>query len=357
MPAPIVIDPLLDDPTPVVAMWRAFPSYGLYSNEGFPTTYAPELAQRYDATVNFIRSGGRFGRRGEEPSMLAARTNYFRETYAYGDDVFAEDAHVLLHSPRLMAAAEELHGRPVIVPSIVYANLLLPGQELAVHTDVPEFRGANRKVVPQWLLVVMHHAGLFDAWRMPIATGIAYFGGGRGGELAYYPDGAGGPAATYAPRHNTAVVLDTDSVFHGVDRVLGDEAPLQSIRPGMRLHHDGGNRWSVRDGDGVVAVYAGDDLRYSVSWKAYCFADEAERHAWAAHADDLTLGVILERLVADLCERGRLPSPDHGLTDAELGRVLIDEYVRFPAPTPLSSGSTPSSGTPPRRVRTRPVPR
>ena len=44
----------------------------------------------------------------------------------------------------------------------MYANLLLPGQELAVHTDVPEFRGANRKVIPQWLLVVMHHSGLFD---------------------------------------------------------------------------------------------------------------------------------------------------------------------------------------------------
>src|SRR5207248_7959988 len=129
--------------------------------------------------------------------------------------------------------------RDVVVPAIVYANILLPGQELAVHTDVPEFRGANRKVVPQWLLVVMHHAGLFDEWRMPIATAIAYFGEGRGGELAYYPDGPEAPAATYPPRHNTAVVLGTDSVFHGVDRVAGDDDALRSLRPGMRLHHDG----------------------------------------------------------------------------------------------------------------------
>lgn len=337
MSGPIVIDPLLDDPEPVVAMWRSFPSYGLYSNEGFDTVFAPDLAQRYDAAVNFIRTGGRFGRTGEEVSMLAARTNYFRETYAYGDDVFAPGAGALLHDERLAAAARELHGRPVIVPSILYANLLLPGQELAVHTDVPEFRGANRKVVPQWLLVVMHHSGLFDAWRMPIATGISYFGGGRGGELAYYPEGAAGPAATYAPRHNTAVMLDTDSVFHGVDRVLGDDGPLRSLRPGMRLYHDGSNRWSVRrpDSGQVVAEYAGDELRYSISWKAYCFEDEAEREAWATHADDLTLEAILERLVADLCDRGVLSSPDHGLADAELGKLLIDQYVRFPAPTPL----------------------
>ena len=45
-----------------------------------------------------------------------------------------------------------------------------------MHTDVPEFRGANRKRYPQWLIVVMHHSGLFDRWRMPIATGVAYFG-------------------------------------------------------------------------------------------------------------------------------------------------------------------------------------
>src|SRR5436309_8424590 len=148
----IVLDPLLspDEAAVVVDVWHGFPSYGLYSNEGFATVFAPELAQRYDATVNFIRTGGRFGRRGEPASMLAARTNYFRETYSYGDDAFAPGIEMFQNHQRLLDAARQLHGRPVIVPAIVYANILLPGQELAVHTDVPEFRGANRKVVPQW---------------------------------------------------------------------------------------------------------------------------------------------------------------------------------------------------------------
>src|SRR5207244_13642569 len=112
--------------------------------------------------------------------------------------------------------------------------------------------------------------------------------------------------------------------------------PLRLLRPGMKLHHAGGERWELRDtyGTTVVASYVTDDLRYSVSWKAYCFRDEAERDAWAAHSDDLTLQFILERLVADLCDRGRLDSPDHGLSDAELGRLLINEYVRFPAAAP-----------------------
>jgi hypothetical protein len=332
----IILDPLMSDDAAdaILELWRRFPSYGLYSNEGYPTTFAPELAQRYDAAVNFVRTGGRFGRRDADRGLMAARTNYFRETYAYGDEVAAPGIESFMTAEALLDAARRLHGRDVIEPAIGYANILVPGQELAVHTDVPEFRGANRKVTPEWLLVVMHHSGLFERWRMPIATGISYFGGGRGGELAYYPDGAAGEAATYAPRHNTAVVLDTDSVFHGVDRVSGDEKDLARIRPGMRLSYEGNGRWAVRDGDTLVSTYDEDEVRLSSSWKAYCFVDAAERDAWRNNADDLALATILDTLVDDLVARGRLGGADDLPPDSELGRLLIDEYVKFPSPTP-----------------------
>ena len=330
----IILDPLMtdDDAEAILELWRRFPSYGLYSNEGYPTTFAPELAQRYDAAVNFVRTGGRFGRKDADRGLMAARTNYFRETYAYGDEVEAPGIESFMTSAALMDAARQLHGRDVIEPAIGYANILLPGQELAVHTDVPEFRGANRKVTPEWLLVVMHHSGLFDRWRMPIATAISYFGGGHGGELAYYPDGAAGDAATYRPRHNTAVVLDTDSVFHGVDRVTGDEKELARIRAGMRLFYEGDGQWTVRDGDKPIGDYDEDEMRLSISWKAYCFTDDAERDAWRTNTDDLALEAILETLVADLMTRGRLASAEDRPADAELGRLLINEYVHFPEP-------------------------
>jgi hypothetical protein len=224
---------------------------------------------------------------------------------------------------------------------------MVPGQELAVHTDVPEFRGANRKAVPQWLLVVMHHSGLFDKWRMPIATAVCYFGGGKGGEFAYYPDGPAGAPATYSPRHNTAVMVDTDSVFHGVDRVVGDETAMHKLRPGMRLYYDGAEQWSVRVDEPeseVVATHSTDEIRYSLSWKGYCFADAAERDAWAGHTDDLSLHVILTRLVEDLVDRGFLANVEHGLADAELGKLLIETYVQFPAPSPSPSQSPSPEG-------------
>src|SRR5262249_57073456 len=106
---------------------------------------------------------------------------------------------------------------PSVQLAIVYANLLVPGQELAVHTDVPEFRGANRTKDPEWLLVVMHHSGLFERWRMPIATGVSWFGGCRGGDFAFYPDGPAAPPAAIPSAHDTAVLPDTDSVFPAAD--------------------------------------------------------------------------------------------------------------------------------------------
>jgi hypothetical protein len=86
----------------------------------------------------------------------------------------------------------------------------------------------------------------------------------------------------------------------------------------------------VRDGGGTeVARYRWDELRFSVSWKAYCFADAHERDTWRDHRDDLTIDVILDRLVENLCARRRIDADV--ARDAELGRALIDAYVRFPS--------------------------
>ena len=329
-----VFDPLLGD-AGAEAMLRLCERFGRYPTYAEDVTaaepFAPEIPQRYDAAANFVRTGGRFAR-PEDPRVLASRTNYFRATYAYDRPATPGIEPFLFHEG-FVDAARELHGRPLVAPNIVYANLLVPGQELAVHTDVPEFRGANRTKDPEWLLVAMHLSGLFEAWRMPIATAVSWFRGCRGGAFAYYPDGRDGAPETISADHDTAALLDTDSIFHGVDRVAETPEPLPPIRPGMRLVHEGGERWSVRDGDAEVARYRWDDIRFSVSWKAYCFADEAERRAVAEHTDDLTRERILETLIGDLRRRGRLPADAPPPPPSrELALLLIEEYIRFPEP-------------------------
>jgi hypothetical protein len=327
-----IFDPLLA-PAEADAMLRLCERFGRYLTYAEDVTaaepFAPELPQRYDAAANFVRTGGRFARR-EEPHVLASRTNYFRASYAYDRPETPGIEGFLFHEG-FLEAARAIHGRPLVVPNIVYANLLLPGQELAVHTDVPEFRGANRKRYPQWLIVVMHHSGLFERWRMPIATGVAYFGECKGGEFAFYPEGPEGPPRALPVKHNTGVLLDTDSVFHGVDRVE-ETIPLPAVRPGaeLRFQPESGD-WRLRSETGEpLATYRWGELRFSVSWKAYCYADERERDAVAGHEDDLALDAILGRLEADLRARGRLAGARPA--DHDFALLLIDEYVRFPAP-------------------------
>jgi hypothetical protein len=327
----VLFDPLFSnaDADGMVRLCERFGSYGMYSAENEDGPEIGEgLTQRHDAVLNYLKAGGMHGG-GEPVSVLAARTNYFREEYAYGTKALIEGIEPFLFHEGFVGAARQIHGRQVIEPAIVFANLMVPGQELALHTDVPEFRGVNRKLHPQWLLVAMRHSELFEDWRMPIATGVAWFHDCDGGEFAFYPDGADRPPVYHKVAYNTAVLVDTDSVFHGVDRVApGDATELPSLKPGMLLTFEGYGRWSVRDGDRSVAEYAWDELRFSISWKAYCFTDEAERDAWRAHTDDLSLDATLATFVDDLRARGRItnqPPPPR-----ELALMIIDEYIRFP---------------------------
>ena len=133
-------------------------------------------------------------------------------------------------------------------------------------------------------------------------------------------------------------MLDTDSVFHGVDPVApGVDAPvLRARRRAGRRRRATADAGRCRDADGAhVATYDWDELRFSVSWKAYCFADEAERDAWRDHTDDLTTDAVVDRLVDDLVDpRGR-PGRTCPST-ANSASLMIDEYVRYPG-TPTAA--------------------
>lgn len=329
VPGYVTFDPLFDErgADAMVRLCERFGRYGMYSQEDVESEIGRGLPQRIDAIRNFLRTGGRA--HSDEPvKVLAARTNYFREEYAYGQTPLIEGIEPYLEHDGFVDAARQVHGRPIIEPAIAFANLMVPGQELALHTDVPEFRGCNRKVMPQWLLVAMRHSELFEAWRMPIATGVAWFHDCDGGEFAFYPDGALGEPVAHKVAYNTALLFDADSVFHGVDRIASSSGDIAPLVPGMTLDFAGDETWVVHDGDREITRYRWDELRFSVSWKAYCFEDEHEQRTWREHADDLTIDRVVATLVDDLRARGVVErdvtvGPDLALT-------IIDTYIRFP---------------------------
>ena len=156
-----------------------------YAEEAPNDGIGESLPQRFDAAFNYIQHGIDGLGNSDDISAATQRTNYSRETYAYGDDIQASGVEAFFDHPDLLAVAGEVTGHPLVVPAIVYANILTPGQELAIHTNVPEFRGADRKRTPQWLLVTMLQSGLFDEYRIPIATCVSWFGANPGGAFAY----------------------------------------------------------------------------------------------------------------------------------------------------------------------------
>ena len=92
----------------------------------------------------------------------------------------------------------------------VYANLLLEGQTVTLHLDVPEFFGLERSTCPSWLLVAAHCSRLFDRFRVNNVTAVCYPSSCKGGSLAvYHPEGG-----VFPVEKGVALALDTDSHFH-----------------------------------------------------------------------------------------------------------------------------------------------
>lgn len=291
----------------------------------------PGLFGREDVETNFRLHGCAAGIAAREAGL--ARTNYFGANYVYHDEVAVPGIESFLHSSDFIEAARLIFDMPIVVPTLVYANVMVPGQELPVHTDIPEFLGADRSQLPMWLLVVMHHSRLFEDRRIATATAVAYLEGGVGGEFAYYDRDGGEKKAE--PAAGRAMVLDADSVFHAVLPV-GAETELPPVeRHFMRLHRHGERRWQLSGhgerGPEVMASYSSEDLRYSVSRKAYCFADEQEYNAWREGVDPLDPGLVLGRLLAVLLDRGVLDESQAAqLGDRELAALLIREFIPFP---------------------------
>jgi hypothetical protein len=178
-----------------------------------------------------------------------------------------------------------------------------------------------------WLLVAMHHSGLFAERRIATVTAVAYVEGCDGGEFGWYEEGE---LRTVTPGVGNAVVFDADTVFHSV-LPIGAESELPPPNdPVMRLGRDGKRQWALSSRGERTATYSSDDLRFSVSLKAYCFPDEATHRAWQDGVDRLDPEVVLGRMVDELVTRGVLASPDHGLDDHALAGVLMDSFIPFP---------------------------
>eukprot|EP00747_Dinoflagellata_sp_TGD_P029389 gnl/TRDRNA2_/TRDRNA2_133883_c0_seq2.p1 gnl/TRDRNA2_/TRDRNA2_133883_c0~~gnl/TRDRNA2_/TRDRNA2_133883_c0_seq2.p1 ORF type:complete len:412 (+),score=56.04 gnl/TRDRNA2_/TRDRNA2_133883_c0_seq2:59-1237(+) len=300
-------------------------------------SWPPRLRGRVDTLHTTLKFGGRY-----ERGFHQRKGGQFRATFAYGEDKDPGIAALMDHEGFKAAARAVYHNeRPLIDPQIMFANFMVPGEHQGIHTDVPEFRGANRTNTPEWLLVCMHHSGLFARWRMPICTAVVWVSDHEGGELVFYPklEHMGVVHPTHA---NTALLLDTDNVFHGVDPVGSRDIPSPVVSKSCILQYVGAGRWAVATpevDEAQRSLVQGFDrlswssLRMSIQWKAYCWRDEQERRiALEEHSDDLHPEDAYEMLLRELLRRRRARGDEEMRTDdPELAcAALCEEFIKVP---------------------------
>ena len=312
--------------------------------------------------------------RREELRFLGSRSSFFRADFVENGDVlpaFAADARAaaflraLDGNAALVAGAKTLFNGTIVRSDAVYGNLLLPGQELPLHTDVPAFRGLNRGVLPSWVLTAMHNSRLFDRWLLHIATAVLVFpssvmekqeqektedGGEDGtetpGAFVFHPRSLLPAKRRAAPtRLNSAMMTDADSIFHGTNAPARDApAPTYISKSSLENMSDSGynprsahttasrvlfdvasQRFRVVSPDGALLSPRGrepgwDEIRFSISWKAFVFKDAHEAALYDEGTDALTVDMVFDMFAADLRAR-------HGVHPARADHLAFAHQI------------------------------
>lgn len=263
---------------------------------------------------------------------------WFRQDFARDGQGLVAGSEAILHNPRFVEAAAEVFGHDVIVqPTTVYVNIMGPTSfPFVAHVDVPAFRGMTRADYPVWLLHQMQVSGLFDPWRVRLATAVSWFYDGPGGSFHYWPGGPGGSSLTEAPPfRNLAVVADNEVTYHGVGSLGASDSFMPTdLTVGAELHRVDGH-WAVIDDGREVLTYPDDVVRITVSWKAEVFDDAAAAARVTDHSDDLDLGTVVDMFLADLGTRGRrVAVPTDPLGDPVWVSALADTYRESPPRIP-----------------------
>ncbi|MDZ7675294.1 MAG: hypothetical protein U5K30_09525 [Acidimicrobiales bacterium] len=265
---------------------------------------------------------------------------WFRCDFAIDGRPLVPGADRILHNDRFLAGARDLFGNEASVsPTTVYVNVMLPSVVPFVpHLDVPAFRGFTRNDHPVWLLKTMLESGLFERWRVTLATAVSWFYDGPGGAFHYWPNGPRGPVAIVEPPfENVAVLADNERTYHGVATVGGDDVPfVRGLTHDSRLVRvDGG--WEMRNDGAVLGTGSDDDVRIAVSWKAEVFPDHEARDRALDHDDDLTLALVVDTFIDDLRSRGLdAATPDDPHRDPDWIRLLGQSYPPTTPSVPIA---------------------
>ena len=239
------------------------------------------------------------------------------------------DDDLFVRNPRWIEGAQRAFRAQIVRPLRCVLNLQPAAPRGAVHLDLPVFRGSHRWPQAVWLLMSMSHSGLFAPWMVPVASGLAWFYRGQGGEFEYWPDGPDRPSQCEAPPlWNVGQISDNEYMWHRVGAIGRPEDILAPdvLHAEDELHH-AHDVWEIRGGAQVKARVEADQLRISLLWKAYVFEDERALASFENHDADLDLVQVVEIFSRDLERRGiAFERPSDPLRDPAWQKRIVASY-------------------------------
>ncbi len=260
---------------------------------------------------------------------------WYRQDWALGGEPLVDGAAALLDYRPFIEAARAVFAGEVVRPHTLYANVQLPavGTDLG-HIDVPEFRGITRDRYPVALLHLMNRSRLFTRWQLDICTAVTWLWDGPHGDFVLWPKGPDVSPQRYTPPlTRRAVVSDNDRLFHAVGDFASPSGPAPvDLTPTSEVHVSGEDL-ELRHGAQVRGSWPRNEVRRSLSWKAYVFADAHAARVHEDHLDDLDEARVLDVFAAELDARG-VARPAHLMIDDALVSALAAVWPkRVPVPT------------------------
>jgi hypothetical protein len=306
------------------------------------------LPGRIDVGRHYIATGGHEALREQHAQLINRVQSFIRYIFTpLEHDVTAR----LFADEAFLAAARSVcpPHKPVLDPFQTTLIAQVPGQTVPAHLDGVWFHGASRFHVPQWLLAVMAFSGLFADRLVDQVQLVAYYHewedatGARGGSFVHW-GARNGSAAALPPHPGSASAMDGSKTVHAATLFEPSAAAPwldKSLRHAL-VFNASSAEWGLASGGhprGAALAWTEQQLRFSVVYRARCFASQAERASFAAALagrqglmdleQDILLPLMREavrrRAAASLAALQALPR-------LQLSMLLLDTFVRYPKP-------------------------
>jgi len=260
---------------------------------------------------------------------------HFRGFFAQNSVCFYPELHDLFYNERFLETIKGYWGCEYAKPTMMLFNICGPHESgKDAHLDAVTFRGVRYENTPVWFQNVMAKSGLFTDYVVKMGQIITWWYRGEEGTFTYWPDGPLAPPKKLEhPLWNKGVVVQNEMMFHRGDSVgRPDERAVEGVKCRSTMAYSADDdAWDVLTDGERVHRYQPEQIRFLAHWNAELYADMDELKKVMDHTDDLTHQFVVDRLIADLRERGiAVSEPSDPFHDTDWIQTLIHAYTIAP---------------------------